>query len=140
MIAIQKHKVTNMVAFRSPPAKIHIIFHPTKYFDDKTQKTHFTPKIHKNTDLFLMEMNVSIVSELSSITVKFVLKLFRTYITSDYFLYLCNGLTALPPPKPMTNLQGVGRIWFIVKRLKYRRYGFVFVIKIIRFEEIIDVR
>ena len=87
-----------------------------------------------------MEMNVSIVSEQSSITVKFVLKLFQTYTTSDYFLYLCNGLTALPPPKPMTNLQGVGRIWFIVKRLKYRRYGFVFVIKIIRFEEIIDVR
>ena len=99
MIAIQKHKVTNMVAFRSPPAKLHIIFHPTKYFDDKTQKTHFTPKIHKNTDLFLMEMNVSIVSELSSITVNFVLKLFRTYITSDYFLYLCNGLTSIAIPE-----------------------------------------
>ena len=27
------------------------------------------------------------------ITVKFVLKLFQTYIISDYFLYLCNGLT-----------------------------------------------
>ena len=40
IFAIQKHKVTNMVAFRSPPAKLHIIFHPTKYFDDKTQKTH----------------------------------------------------------------------------------------------------
>ena len=89
-----------MVAFRSPPAKIYIIFHPTKYFDDKTlKKTHFTPKIHKNTDLFLMEMNVSIVSELSSITVKFVLKLFRTYITADYFLYLCNGLTATATPE-----------------------------------------
>ena len=29
------------------------------------------------------------------ITVKFVLKLFQTYITSDYFLYLCNDLTAI---------------------------------------------
>ena len=88
-----------MVAFRSPPAKLHIIFHPTKYFDGKTQKTHFTPKIHKNTDLFLMEMNVSIVSEQSSITVKFVLKLFHIYITSDYFLYLCNGLTTIAIPE-----------------------------------------
>ena len=99
MIAIQKHKVTNMVAFRFPPAKIHIIFHPTKYFDDKTQKTHFTPKIHKNTDLILIKMNVSIVSEQSSITVKFVLKLFQTYITSDYFLYLCNVLTSIAIPE-----------------------------------------
>ena len=74
-------------------------FHSTKYFDDKTQKTHFTPKIHKNTDLFLMEMNVSIVSELSSITVKFVLKLFQTYITYDYFLYLCNDITAIAIPE-----------------------------------------
>ena len=33
------------------------------------------------------------------ITVKFVLKLFQTYITSDYFLYLCNGLTAIAIPE-----------------------------------------
>ena len=33
------------------------------------------------------------------ITVKFVLKLFQTYITSDYFLYLCNDLTATAIPK-----------------------------------------
>ena len=33
------------------------------------------------------------------ITVKFVLKLFQTYITSDYSLYLCNGLTAIAIPE-----------------------------------------
>ena len=33
------------------------------------------------------------------ITVKFVLKLFQTYITSDYFLYLCNGFTAIAIPE-----------------------------------------
>ena len=33
------------------------------------------------------------------IIVKFVLKLFQTYITSDYFLYLCNGLTATAIPE-----------------------------------------
>ena len=31
--------------------------------------------------------------------VKFVLKLFQTYITSDYFLYLCNGLTSIAIPE-----------------------------------------
>ena len=40
IFAIQKHKVTDMVAFRFPHAKIHILFHPTKYFDDKTLKKH----------------------------------------------------------------------------------------------------
>ena len=33
------------------------------------------------------------------ITVKFVLKLFQTYITSDYFLYLCNDLTSIAIPE-----------------------------------------
>ena len=33
------------------------------------------------------------------ITVKFVLKLFQIYITSDYFLYLCNGLTSIAIPE-----------------------------------------
>ena len=33
------------------------------------------------------------------IIVKFVLKLFQTYITSDYFLYLCNSLTAIAIPE-----------------------------------------
>ena len=33
------------------------------------------------------------------IIVKFVLKLFQTYITSDYFLYFCNGLTAIAIPE-----------------------------------------
>ena len=100
MIAIQKHKVTNMVAFRSPPAKLHIIFSSHQIFRrQNTKKTHFTPKIHKNTDLILIKMNVSIVSEQSSIIVKFVLKLFQTYITSDYSLYLCNGLTAIAIPE-----------------------------------------
>ena len=33
------------------------------------------------------------------ITVKFVLKLFQTYITSDYSLYLCNGITAIAIPE-----------------------------------------
>ena len=106
IFAIQKHKVTNMVAFRSPPAKLHIIFHPTKYFDDKTQKTHFTPKIHKNTDLILIKMNVSIVSEQSSIIVKFVLKLFQTYIIPIIFFIFAMVLPLLPSPKSMTNLQG----------------------------------
>ena len=53
------------------------------------------------------------------ITVKFVLKLFQTYITSDYFLYLCNGLTsiAIPEANDLT-YGGVDRIRSIVKRLK----------------------
>ena len=33
------------------------------------------------------------------IIVKFVLKLFQTYITSDYFLYLCNVLTSIAIPE-----------------------------------------
>ena len=33
------------------------------------------------------------------ITVKFVLKLFQTYKTPDYFLYLCNDLTAIAIPE-----------------------------------------
>ena len=33
------------------------------------------------------------------IIVKFVLKLFQTYITSDYFLYLCNVITAIAIPE-----------------------------------------
>ena len=34
-----------------------------------------------------------------NIIVKFVLKLFQTYITSDFFLYLCNGLTDIAIPE-----------------------------------------
>ena len=34
-----------------------------------------------------------------NIIVKCVLKLFQTYITSDYSLYLCNGLTAIAIPE-----------------------------------------
>ena len=33
------------------------------------------------------------------IIVKFVLKLFQTYKTPDYFLYLCNGLTSIASPE-----------------------------------------
>ena len=74
---------------------------------DKTlKKTHFTPKIHKNTDLILIKMNVSIVSEQSSIIVKFVLKLFHIYITSVYFLYLCNVLTSIAIPEANSSQQG----------------------------------
>ena len=65
-----------------------------------------------------MDMNVSIVSEQSSIIVKFVLKLFQTYITSDYFLYLCNVLTSIAIPEANSSQQGGGRIGSIVKRLK----------------------
>ena len=39
------------------------------------------------------------VSEQTPFIVKFVLKLFQTYITSDYSLYLCNGLTAIAIPE-----------------------------------------
>ena len=39
------------------------------------------------------------VSEQTPFIVKFVLKLFQTYITSDYFLYLCNGLTSIAIPE-----------------------------------------
>ena len=46
-----------------------------------------------------MDMSISSVSEQSSIIVKFVLKLFQTYITSDYFLYLCNGLIDIAIPE-----------------------------------------
>ena len=41
------------------------------------------------------------------IIVKFVLKLFQTYITSDYFLYLCNGLTAIAIPEANDKPTGV---------------------------------
>ena len=33
------------------------------------------------------------------IIVKFVLKLFQTYKTPDYFLYLCNSLTSIAIPE-----------------------------------------
>ena len=38
--------------------------------------------------------------------VKFVLKLFQTYITSDYFLYLCNVLTSIAIPEANSSQQG----------------------------------
>ena len=41
------------------------------------------------------------------IIVKFVLKLFQTYITSDYFLYLCNGLTSIAIPEANDQPTGV---------------------------------
>ena len=41
----------------------------------------------------------TMVSEQTPFIVKFVLKLFQTYITSDYLLYLCNGLTAIAIPE-----------------------------------------
>ena len=60
-----------------------------------------------NGNRFYLDMYVSIVSELSSITVKFVLKLFQTYITSDYFLYLCNDLAAIAIPRANGSQTGV---------------------------------
>ena len=41
------------------------------------------------------------------ITVKFVLKLFQIYITSDYFLYLCNDLAAIAIPRANGSQTGV---------------------------------
>ena len=60
------------------------------------------------------------------ITVKFVLKLFHIYITSVYFLYLCNVLTSIAIPEANSSQQGGGRIGSIVKLINNRRYGFVF--------------
>ena len=38
--------------------------------------------------------------------VKQLLKLFQTYITSDYFLYLCNVLTSIAIPEANSSQQG----------------------------------
>ena len=45
------------------------------------------------------------------ITVKFVLKLFQTYIISDYFLYLCNDLTAIAIPEANDYPTGVSIVY-----------------------------
>ena len=47
------------------------------------------------------------VSEQTPFIVKFVLKLFQTYITSDYSLYLCNGLTSIAIPEANDQPTGV---------------------------------
>ena len=68
----------------------------------------------------------TMVSEQTTFIVKFVLKLFQTYITSVYFLYLCNVLTSIAIPEANSSQQGGGRIGSIVKLINNRRYGFVF--------------
>lgn len=47
------------------------------------------------------------VSEQTPFIVKFVLKLFQIYITSDYFLYLCNDLTSIAIPEANSSQTGV---------------------------------